>query len=186
MDKKDIYEHLANIYLDASLKRKKQGREYISFKSVVFLSAAFVFGLTALSILNSRKDKPANSEVALLLQTEAIKINFNFDPVKKEIYSINLNKLDLNRFRAVGFSVKKANFQDRISLRVEFANAFREKSEIYVKNIPHRWQEYRILFSNFKNLTDWSEMSKLSFAVEEWNSQEKRGVVYIDNVRFLR
>jgi hypothetical protein len=29
-------------------------------------------------------------------------------------------------------------------------------------------------------------MSNLTFAIEEWNVKEKRGVVYIDNVRLLR
>jgi hypothetical protein len=29
-------------------------------------------------------------------------------------------------------------------------------------------------------------MQTLAFVVEEWNTKDKKGVVYIDNVRFLK
>jgi len=63
---------------------------------------------------------------------------------------------------------------------------FKEKSEVYFKDIPHRWHEYRINLCEFKNVSDWSEMTNLLFTIEEWNVKEKRGVVFIDNVRLLK
>lgn len=188
MDKKDIYEHLAKIYLDAaSLKRKKKPKDILSFRALFFISVIFI-GLTILifSNLYKYKNKSLNSEFALVLCPDVVKVNFNFDPAKKETYSVDLNNLDLNRFKTLGFSLKKANYQDIISLRVEFTSNFKEKSEIYLKDIPHKWQDYKIDFKEFKNITDWSSMQSLSFSVEEWNVRENRGVVYLDNVRFLR
>ena len=191
MDKKEIYEHLAKIYLDASLKHKKKRtgiffsllkNRYFSF----FIAIIALSGLSFFTFSYSKRSKPLNSEIALVLQPDVVKVNFHFDPVKKEIYSIYLNKLILTRFKALGFSVKKANYQDNISLRVEFTSAFKEKSEVYLKDISHRWQDYKISLSEFKNISDWSEMLRLSFIVEEWNVREKIGVVYIDNIRFLR
>jgi len=185
MDRKEIYEHLAKIYLDSSSKRKRKPKKYPLFKILFFISSAVIFGLSIFlfTVLNN---KPLNSELALILQPDAVKINFNFDPAKKEIYSLDLNKSDLTRFKALGFSVKKANYNDNISLRIEFTSAFREKSEIYLKNIAHRWQDYRIGLSDFKNISDWTHMLNLSFIVEEWNVKKKGDIVYIDNVRFLR
>ena len=46
-----------------------------------------------------------------------------------------------------------------ISLRVEFTNAFRERSEVYLRNIPHKWQTYKINLTDFKEIMDWSGMS---------------------------
>lgn len=187
MDKKDIYEHLAKIYLDASSKKKKKNKAYPQlFKNLFFISLVFVFGLSSLLLVNSRSKEPANAQVALVLAPEALKINFNFDPAKKEIYNLNLNRLNLNRYKELVFSVKKANFRDTISLRVEFTTAFKERSEIYVKDIPHNWREYAFNLAEFKGISDWSEILSLSFAVEEWNTRENSGVVYIDNVRLIK
>lgn len=187
MDKKDIYEHLANIYLDASSKRKKKKKTYPKFfKSFYFTTTilAACFGIILFGIFH--KAKPFNSEVALVILADAAKINFNFNPAKKEIYSLNLGKLNLSKFTAIGFAVKKKSFKDTISLRVEFRNSFNEKSEVYVKNIPYKWQDFKINFSDFKQVNDWTNISELAFAVEEWNTREKEGVVYIDNIRLLR
>lgn len=187
MDKKDIYEHLAKIYLDASSKKKKKNKAYPQiFKNLFFISLLMVVGLSAALLANPRSKEPANAQVALILAPEALKINFNFDPAKKEIYTLNLNRLNLNKYKALAFSLKKANFKDTISLRVEFTTAFKEKSELYVKNIPHSWQEYTLSLADFKSISDWSEITNLSFGVEEWNTRENNGVVYIDNVRLIK
>jgi hypothetical protein len=138
-----------------------------------------------LSDLN--KYKSITSELALVLQSDIIKMNFDFEPAKEETYSINLNKLNLGRFRELGFAVRKANFQDKITLKVEFANAFNEKSELYLNEIPaFKWRDYRIKLTEFKNISDWSEMFNLSFIVENWNTKEKRGLLYIDDIRLIK
>lgn len=194
MDKKDIYEHLAKIYLDASsAKKNKKTPEYPRlFKNLFFASIALVFLLAAfiLYIIPAKqKSLPnnLNSEFALVLQSDIVKINFDFNPAQKEIYSINLNKLALVRFKALGFSVRKSNYRDNVILKVEFTNAFKEKSDIYINDIPvHKWKDYKIGLAEFKAISDWSEMSGLAFIIEEWNAKDKKGGVYIDNVRFLR
>lgn len=187
MDKKDIYEHLANIYLDASSKRKKKDTHLLKLTKPVFVISLFlVFGISSIIFNNVHRNKPLNSETALFISTETAKINFNFNPAKKEVYSINLNKLDMHKFNAVGFSLKTKDYADTIALRVEFTNSFKEKSEIYIKNVSHKWHDYKINLSEFKKVTDWSKMSNLSFTVEEWNAKEDYGIVYIDNIRFLK
>lgn len=187
MDKKDIYEHLAKIYLDASSKKNKSADTPPKiFKKIIFVSFVFAAGLGIIFYFNARKSAPFQSEISLVLLHDAAKINFHFDPAKKEIYALDLNNLNLSPFKALGFSLKKADFEDTISLRVEFTSIFNEQAEVYIKDIPHRWKEYRIEFSKFKEISDWTEMSKLLFAVEEWNVRQKKDVVYIDNVRLLR
>ncbi len=188
MDKKDIYEHLAKIYLDASSNRKKKHKEYPRlFKNLFFISVVFIFVLAIYSLASLNRNKSLkNSEIALLLCPDVVKINFHFDPARKEIYSVALNKLDLSRYKALVFSAKKADYDKNIALRVEFATGFKEKSEKYFRDISHKWQEYKINLRDFAGISDWSSMSGLSFIIEEWNAQEKRGVVYIDNVRFVK
>jgi hypothetical protein len=187
MEKKDIYEHLAKIYLDASLKRKQKTKERTKvFRNLFFVSMALIFALSAFLLINFRRNKPLKSEFALILQPDAVKINFHFDPARKETYTIPLNKLDLAKYKVLGFAAKKANYKDNTALRVEFVNAFKERSEVYFKNIANRWKDCQVSLSEFKKITNWSDMSSLTFTVEEWNTREKKGIVYIENVRLLK
>ena len=187
MDKKDIYEHLAKIYLDASSKKSKKTKTYAGFfKNAFFIIIVFILGINVAFFNTLRKNKPFNSEVALVLLPDVARINFHFDPAKKETYSVDLKNLNLTRFKTLGFSVKKANYQDTISLRVEFTNAFKERAEVYFKDVAHKWQDYKISLSEFKDISDWSEIASLSFIIEEWNVRKKKGVVYLDNVRLLK
>jgi len=189
MDKKDIYEHLANIYLDASLKKKKKSKKDNKFRNllisnfvvlVLVFSSFFFFGVYKKSKLKG------TSQVALVLYPDVAKINFNFDPARKEIYSLKLKNLDLARYKALAFSIKKSNYKNNVSIRVEFNNSYNEKAFIYVKNIPSKWNEYVINFSEFKGISDWSDMSGLLFSVEEWNTVEKQDVVFLENIRVIR
>ena len=71
-------------------------------------------------------------------------------------------------------------------MRIEFNSPYKEKAEYYLKNLPNKWQEFKVSLSEFKGISDWSSLSGLAFSVEEWNTNEKKGVVYIDNVRLLK
>jgi len=184
MDKKDIYEHLASIYLDASSKKKKKSRRYPEFLKGA-LSLVLVVGI-ALVLFKGIHKNANSSETALVFVPDVAKINYHFDPARKETFTIDLNNLNMGRFKTVAFSVKKVNYANNVFLRVEFTNIFQEKSEVYVKDLPDKWQDFRIDLSRFKNISDWSDMSELAFVVEEWNTQGKKGVVYIHNVRILR
>ncbi len=186
MEKKDIYEHLAQIYLDASFKKRKKPQERTKlFRNLFVASVSLVFVLGVLLAFNFSK-RGLNSQTALVLEPDAVKLNFHFDPAKKELFSIALNNLNLSRYKTLAFSAKKVNYKKDIPLRIEFSNIFKEKSEQYVKNIPLKWEEFKIDLTKFKNVTDWSKMLKLDFVVEEWNVPEKKGVVYLDNIRFLK
>lgn len=187
MDKKDIYEHLAKIYLDASSKKKNKSKGYPKFlKSAILSAVILIFSSGAWFLSALQKDNPYNSEVHLVLSPDVFKINFDFNPAKKEIYYLHLNNLNLDKYKALGFAIKKQNSGDVIALRVEFITAFKERGEVYLKDIPHKWQEHKINLAQFKGISDWSEIAQLAFTVEEWNTKEKKGFVYIDNVRVIR
>jgi hypothetical protein len=194
MNKKEIYEHLAKIYLDASSPKNKKGKPKKNFRNLFFIGLVIIFGVSISSFLLHNKnislgDKVhITSERALVLQpSNIIKINFNFEPATKEIYSLNLNKLNLQGFKALGFSCRKSDFDDKITLKIEFTNTANQTSEYYIGNLKtYKWQDYKIALSDFKNITNWSKMSNLSFIIEDWNTQKKSGVVYIDNIRLLQ
>lgn len=186
MDKKEIYEHLAKIYLDASSKKKKRTKTHLRLYNNLFIIGLVLLIGMGSGLVYLSKNKGLPHETALFILHDPAKINFNFNPAKKEVFAINLNRLNLSSFREMAFSIKNTDKNSNVAVRIEFVNSFKEKSEVYVKHIPAKWQEYKLSFIDFGNITDWSEMQSISFTVEEWNAQKDKGILYIDNVRFLK
>lgn len=190
MNKKEIYEHLANIYLDASSKSSRKKHKLRSYpkaiQGVIILGLVAALGLgSAITYFHINNLNP-KGQIALFLYQDTAKINFNFDPAKKETLSLNLKQSNLSKYKTLGFTVRKTNAKDIISLRVEFINRFNEKSEVYLKDISSKWTEQRLNFSRFTKINDWSQMKMLAFSVEEWNTREKSGVVYLDDIMVLK
>ncbi|MFA6216067.1 MAG: hypothetical protein WDL87_00215 [Candidatus Omnitrophota bacterium] len=189
MEKKDIYEHLAKIYLDTPLRRDQVNKEKPrESKHVVFIGIAVVLVVFLFLVsfaLTRGKNITLSSQVTHVLHPEVIKIGYSFNPSQKQLFSINLNKQNLVFYHVLEFSGKKSNYMDSLALRVEFVNAFNEKSEIYIRDLTNKWQAFKINLDDFKQITDWTEMSSVSFIIEEWNALNKDGAVYLDNVRLL-
>ncbi|MFH1397500.1 MAG: hypothetical protein ABIH27_02990 [Candidatus Omnitrophota bacterium] len=189
MEKTDIYDHLAHIYLDTPIRKKNQVKNHPAqvSKKYLYISFAIIAGLSILLILSIQvKRKPLITWNSSVLQPDAVKINYHFDTGKKEVYSLNLNKMDLSKFKSLVFLLKKANNRDSISVRVEFSNGYKEKGEIYIKDPPKDWKMYRLDLADFSGITDWTEMQDLSFIVEEWNAQDKDGAIYIEGVTLFK
>ncbi len=127
-----------------------------------------------------------NAQIALFLYQDAAKINFNFDPAKRETFAINLKQLNLSKYKTLAFGARKTNPRDIVCLKVEFINRFDEKSEVYIRNVPGKWSEQRIDLSRFAKINDWRQMKNLAFSIEEWNATQKSGIVYLDNIRVLK
>ena len=85
MDKKEIYEHLAKIYLDASSKKKKRTKTHLRLYSNLFIIGLILLigaGTTVVHFSYKKNELP--SETALFITNEPSKINFNF--FKKEAF----------------------------------------------------------------------------------------------------
>ncbi len=190
MNKKEIYEHLANIYLDASSKSSKKKHKLRSYaksiQSLIVIGFVLILGISSSFVYSKISGRNSPSQIALFLYQDSAKLNFNFNPAKKETFSLNLNQLNLSRYKTLAFSVRKTNPKDIISLRVEFTNRFNVKSEYYVKDISAKWIDQKIDLLRFTKLNDWRQMKTLAFSVEEWNAREKTGIVYLDNIRVLK
>jgi hypothetical protein len=186
---KEIYEHLAEVYLDSSRNKNKNHPNNKSlfrnpFKVGIGVVVCFVFVLTV--IIFARKSAPHKSQLALVLEDDTRKIDYDFNNTKKKVAIYDLRNMNLLGFKSLGFRLRKGNYQDNLHMRVEFISNFGEESGIYIKQIPTRWQNYTVELTEFKDISDWVRMRQLLFVLEEWNAQAKKGNVYIDNVQFLK
>jgi len=189
MEKQDIYEHLAEIYLDASLTKKKKPRGW-TIKGIAGWAAAVavVIGFVFFIFSVPHKKPPVLENALLLSSNNPVKIIYNFTPGSKELSSLFLNNLNLQAFKSLAFAARSdAPSGSMPAIAVEIENKTGEKTLVYVRDAGRKWQQYTIPFSDFKPaISDWTQVKSLSFIVEEWNSPRKKGVVYIDNIRFLR
>ncbi|MFH1678878.1 MAG: hypothetical protein ABH914_04605 [Candidatus Omnitrophota bacterium] len=188
MQKKEIYEHLADIYLSTSNKNKKP--RFLKKPANRYIFAAGIFLMLCITLLLNthihNRGFTANKDIALIIEPSITWINFNFDSAKKEVLNFNLAGLNLKEYKSLGFALRNATPKTNLHLRVELRNGFGESAELYLKDISSRWRDFEFGLAEFKNITVWSNMSELMFVIEEWNTEGKTGKVYIDNVRFLK
>ena len=85
MDKREVYEHLARYILTAS--SKKETKNHLRLYSKFVIGFVFLIGITK-AYLTYQKANLGIRDCAFVLMPA--KINFNFNPAKKESF-INLN-----------------------------------------------------------------------------------------------
>ena len=185
MEKKDIYEHLAHIYLDANKKRKKRLFD-VRPKDLFFVSLFVILGAILLINISILKNKSLKNRNYFVIKSGIIKLNYNSNPTRQQICSFELNSLNVKRFRALGFSARKTNYQDNVCLKVELLNSLKERSRVSIKNLGEAWGVFQINFKAFNHLTDWSKLMRLSFVIEDLDIKGRKGAVYIDDVKFVR
>lgn len=190
MRSREVYEHLAQIYLDNAADRKKKSRPQRKLFFKYFLPAISIIiiaGLVfALSSLIRKEEAATKKDFALVIEPGLTRINFDFNLAKKETLSYNLSDSDLRNYKVLSFFARTANPKDKLHLRVELSNKFGELSELYLEDISAKWQDFKVNLADFKKINNWSSLSELKFVLEDWNTKEKKGRVYIDNIRFLK
>ncbi len=189
MEKKDIYEHLAEIYLDASATKKKPCARGFKNAAGWILAGAFLLGGVIFVVVFPPHLRPPVSENALLLSSNnPVKIAYNLSAGSKELSELSLNGVNLRAYKSLVFTARSdAPAASMPAIAVEILNKTGEKGLVYIRDAGRKWRQYEIPLSDFKpGLSDWSRIESLTFIVEEWNAPIKKGVVYIDNIRFLR
>ena len=70
--------------------------------------------------------------------------------------------------------------------KVELKNASKQVGRYYVTNITDSWQDIVIPLKDFKGITDLSNLSELVIVFEDRIASNKKGVIYLDDIRFTK
>lgn len=98
-----------------------------------------------------------------------------------------LNGIDASKYDNLAFWVKgDAKIGYTTVFKVELKNAVKQIGRYYVTNVVDQWQEVVIPLADFKGLTDLSNMSEFVIVFEDRIASNKKGVIYIDDIRFLK
>jgi len=191
MKKDEVYDYLAQVYLDKKGKKDKHKKRRLVWRYLFFLIpgglilflAVFFFSNYSVKLFN-----PVNYSLFLASGDEFIKINYNFtnSSLKKEGYTLTLSGLDAAPYQILCFHARRLKKHGLANLRIEIENKSKEIGYVYLSIIPHLWTEYYVKLNDFKGISYWNDISRISFFIEEWNTKNKDDVIYIDNLRFAK
>lgn len=118
-----------------------------------------------------------------------MKLDYSVDS-KNPAYNgfwMGLNGIDASKYDSLAFWVKgdpKAGYTT--VFKVELKNASKQVGRYYVTNVTDSWQEVVIPLTEFKGLTDLSNMSEFVIVFEDRIASNKKGAIYIDNISFVK
>jgi hypothetical protein len=190
MNRDEIYDHLARVYLDKRevVEKKQPKRErplpwlVINIVITGVILSSIVWGFTAFF---AQRDDLLKSRVMFTLNNSPITLVYNVGgkyPQVKEL-TIAVPEVDATKYRQLNLSVKGSASGNPGMLKVVLTNARQEKASYYLRGIKSRWQDYSISFDQM-DLADWRTVRDISFVVEAWNAGRATGAIYIDNISF--
>ena len=98
-----------------------------------------------------------------------------------------LQNLDASKYDNVAFQVKgDAKIGYTTVFKVEIKNASKQVGRYYVTNITDQWQDIVIPLKEFKGLNDLSNLTELVIVFEDRIASNKKGVIYLDDIRFIK
>lgn len=191
MEKNEVYDYLARIYLDKQPKareEKKGGLQRIGLP--VFLIAAVILVLSSYFVWRYpvRLVKPQAQSLQINAGSQLIKIKYNFNnsDLKRQGHSLAFTDLDVSSFSVLEFQARHEIRHGPLNLRVEIESRRGEKAVCYVSGISGKWDGFKIKLSDFSGISEWSGLTRVSFVVEEWNALNKEDTVYLDEIHFSR
>ena len=98
-----------------------------------------------------------------------------------------LQNLDASKYENVAFRVKgDAKVGYTTVFKVELKNAAKQVGRYYVTNVTDQWQDVVIPLKDLKGITDYSNLTEFVIVFEDRIASNKKGVVYVDDLRFTK
>lgn len=185
----EIYDHLAQVYLG---KRKgpdpKKHRQLSSWLLVNVLITAVIFGgaFYGLTAFLTQRNSLWRKNVIFTLHDGLVRLSYSFEeefsPVKSFVLSVP--KMDTAKYQNLQFSVRAKDDGNPGIVKITLRNHRNETASYYIQGVDFHWQEFRIPLAEFKQITDWTNLRDISFVLESWNVEKKKGVILIDHICF--
>ncbi|OGW76705.1 MAG: hypothetical protein A3I73_04435 [Omnitrophica bacterium RIFCSPLOWO2_02_FULL_45_16] len=119
----------------------------------------------------------------------AMKIDYSVES-KNPAYNgfwMTLNNLNGSKYDNLSFWVKgDAKIGYTTVFKVELKNTGKQIGRYYVTSVTDQWQEVVIPLTEFKGLTDLSNLTEFVIVFEDRIASNKKGVIYIDDIRLTK
>jgi len=189
MNRDEIYDHLAKVYLGKKnsvqeTKKKKINSAWLAMNIVITLLilASSFYGFTA--FLN-RQQLDLKNRVVYSLNNNPIRIVYDLEypypPVKS--FSLTIPTKDVSKFSKLNISVRGMDAGYPGVVKIILTNQKNEKATYFLQDIGVDWQHVSIPLEKFR-MTDFTTVTDLSFVLESWNVQSKKGTMLVDDISF--
>jgi len=186
-NKQHIYDYLAQVYFNKKEKEEKNNfLKYLLTINIAVFIGIFVFLLISKP---TRGVIPKAKSLTLTWITRPIKFKYDLRYPKPQIAILNLNlsKVDLREYDTLKVALRGSESEGFSKIiGIELKNSKRESDTFYVSDIENKWKVFEIPLKDFKYISDFSDISQISFKLEAWNAENKKGLIYIDNIEFLK
>ncbi len=189
MTRDEIYDHLAQVYLGKRKKSdEKKKRRFnawllinIIITSTIFLSV--FYGLTAFL---TQKNFVLDNNVMYSLNKGIITIGYNFEDSfsPEKSFSFNVNDIDISKYKNIQFSIRGKEEGTPGVVKIVVENNKNERASYYVQGVGLEWKEHSIPLSEFRQITDWTDIKSISFVLEVWNVEKRKGIVLLEDISF--
>lgn len=189
MNRDEIYDHLAQVYLGkrskAEEQKKKQFHAWLTINiviTVVILASAF-YGLTA--FLN-QKVSSFEKSILFALHNGPSRMEYDFEdpfpPTKS--FSLSIPRMDVTKYSRINFAIRAKEEGSPGIVKIILKNQKDETAYRYIQGIDLKWKEYSIPLEEFKQITDWTNLTEVTFILESWNVDKPKGMILIGDVSF--
>ena len=189
MTRDDIYDHLAKVYIGKKSQTKDQKKRQfnawlvINIVITVFIFASSFYGLSAFL---AHRGNVLQDRIIYALSNGPIRISYNFGypypPVKR--FVLTVPEVNANRYKKLQFSIRGLDKEYPGVVRVELRNRKNEVSSVMIEGVFSSWKTLDLSLEQFSGISDWSQVSEVSFVLESWNTVMKQGVILIDDLCF--
>lgn len=187
MTRDDIYDHLAQVYLG---KRKeadhKKKRQFNAWLLINILITAIIFGSAfyGLTAFLTQRNSTLQDNIVFSLHRGPVRLEYNFKDSlhPDETFVLSIPRMDASRYKSLQFSIRAREEGTPGIVKLVLRNTKNETSSYYLRGVGLSWQEFRIPLNEFRQITDWTNLTDISFVVESWNADQPKGLILIDNL----
>lgn len=98
-----------------------------------------------------------------------------------------LPNFDATKYDALNFWVKGDSKTGYTTVfKIELKNANKQVGRYYVSNVTDQWKEISIPLAEMRTLIDRSVLTEFVVVFEDRMASNKKGVIYIDDIRFIK
>ena len=156
------------------------------FINIIITGTIFFSVFYGLSAFLTQKNFSLDNNVMYSLNKGLITIEYNFQDSfsPEKSFFLKVNEIDVSKYENIQFSIRGKEEGTPGVVKVVFENNKNEFSSYYVQGVGLDWQEHTIPLSEFRQITDWTNINSISFVLEVWNVDQKKGIVLIEDISF--
>ncbi|MFH1202320.1 MAG: hypothetical protein V1674_05465 [Candidatus Omnitrophota bacterium] len=195
MKKDYVQNRLAQVYFSNDRPKAKTNKFFpkkaiilvvILICSLIILAAA----LTKVTIFGTKNVDSLKTSISIASNIMPAKINYNFNSpfYDKNEFELELPQNDISNYNMLELFLKCDAKSGSVAstLKIALENSRNESGFFYIRGLNNHWQHYQIPLDEFKDLTDKTQLKRVSFVLESWNNPDsEEGVLLLDNLRFF-